>query len=39
MDKGRTNKVLKQTAAKVKYIIRAKTDNTSSKIIAAGDEG
>ncbi|HNY35218.1 MAG TPA: hypothetical protein PKK68_11220, partial [Methanothrix soehngenii] len=35
MGKGRKNKVLKLTAAKVKYIIRAKTDNTSSKIIAA----
>jgi hypothetical protein len=35
MGKGRANKVLKLTAAKVKYIIRAKTDNTSSKIIAA----
>jgi len=35
MGKGRANKVLKLTPAKVKYIIRAKTDNTSSKIIAA----
>jgi len=35
MGKGRKNKVLKLTAAKVKYIIRAKTDNISSKIIAA----
>jgi hypothetical protein len=35
MGKGRANKVLKLTAAKVKYIIRAKTDNNSSKIIAA----
>ena len=35
MGKGRKNKVLKLTAAKVKYIISAKTDNTSSRIIAA----
>jgi len=35
MVKGRRNKVLKLTPAKVKYIIRAKTNNISSKIIAA----
>jgi hypothetical protein len=35
MGKGRKNKVLKLTAAKVKYVIRAKTDNISLKIIAA----
>ncbi|MBN1235550.1 MAG: hypothetical protein JW999_05800 [Methanotrichaceae archaeon] len=35
MGKGRRNKVLKLTPAKVKYIIRAKTNNISSKIIAA----
>jgi putative transposase len=35
MGKGRRNKVLKLTAAKVKYIIRSKTNNISSKIIAA----
>jgi putative transposase len=35
MGKGRANKVLKLTPAKVKYIIRSKTNNTSSKIIAA----
>jgi len=35
MGKGRKNKVLKQTPAKIKYIIRAKTNNISSKIIAA----
>ena len=34
MVKGRRNKVLKLTPAKVKYIIRAKTNNISSKIIA-----
>ena len=34
MVKGRRNKVLKLTPAKVKYIIRAKTNNMSSKIIA-----
>lgn len=33
--KGRRNKVLKLTPAKVKYIIRAKTNNVSSRIIAA----
>ena len=35
MGKGRRNKVLKLTPAKVKYIIRAKTNNISSRIIAA----
>ena len=35
MVKGRRNKVLKLTPAKVKYIIRAKTNNISSRIIAA----
>lgn len=35
MSKGRKNKVLKLTPAKIKYIIRAKTNNVSSKIIAA----
>src|SRR5512136_2298474 len=35
MVKGRANKVLKLTPAKVKYIIREKTNNISSKIIAA----
>jgi hypothetical protein len=35
MGKGRRNKVLKLTPAKIKYIIRAKTNNISSKIIAA----
>jgi len=35
MGKGRANKVLKLTSAKVKYIIRAKTNNNSSKIIAS----
>ncbi|MDD2754222.1 MAG: DDE-type integrase/transposase/recombinase [Methanothrix sp.] len=34
MGKGRKNKVLKLTAAKVNYIIREKTNNISSKIIA-----
>ena len=34
MGKGRRNKVLKLTPAKVKYIIRAKSDNISSRIIA-----
>ena len=34
MVKGRRNKVLKLTPAKVKYIIRAKTNNISSRIIA-----
>lgn len=34
MGKGRKNRVLKLTAAKVKYIIRAKTNNISSRIIA-----
>jgi transposase InsO family protein len=34
MGKGRRNKVLKLTPAKVKYIIQAKTNNISSKIIA-----
>jgi len=34
MGKGRRNKVLKLTPAKVKYIIRAKRDNISSRIIA-----
>jgi len=34
MGKGRRNKVLKLTPAKIKYIIRAKTNNVSSKIIA-----
>ena len=34
MVKGRRNKVLKLTPAKVKYIIRAKTNNISSKTIA-----
>lgn len=35
MGKGGKNKVLKLTSAKVKYIIRAKTNNISSRIIAA----
>jgi hypothetical protein len=35
LGKGRRNKVLKLTPAKVKYIIRAKTNNISSRIIAA----
>ena len=35
MGKGRRNRVLKLTPAKVKYIIRAKTNNISSRIIAA----
>lgn len=35
MGKGRRNKVLKLTPAKVKYIIRAKINNISSRIIAA----
>jgi len=35
MGKGRKNKVLELTAAKVKYIIKAKTNNISSRIIAA----
>jgi hypothetical protein len=35
MSKGRRNKVLKLTPAKIKYIIRAKTNNISSRIIAA----
>jgi putative transposase len=35
MVNGRRNKVLKLTPAKVKYIIRAKTNNVSSKIIAS----
>jgi putative transposase len=35
MGKGRRNKVLRLTAAKVKYIIRAKTNNISSRIVAA----
>ena len=35
MGKGRKNKVLKLIAAKVNYIIREKTNNISSKIIAA----
>jgi len=35
MGKGRKNRVLKLTAARVKYIIRAKTNNISSRIIAA----
>jgi transposase len=34
MVKGRRNKVLKLTPAKVKYIIKAKTNNISSRIIA-----
>ena len=34
MGKGRRNKVLKLTPAKVKYIIRAKSNNISSKIIS-----
>jgi putative transposase len=34
MAKGRRNKVLKLTPAKVKYIIRAKTNNISSRIIS-----
>jgi putative transposase len=34
MVKGRRNKVLKLTPAKVKYIIQAKTNNISSRIIA-----
>jgi hypothetical protein len=33
MDKGRRNKVLKLTPAKVKYIIWGKIKNISSKII------
>jgi transposase len=35
MGKGRANKVLKLTPAKIKYIIREKTNNLSSKTIAA----
>jgi len=35
MVKGRRNKVLKLTAAKVDYIIKGKTNNTSSRNIAA----
>jgi len=35
MGKGRANNVLKLTPVKVKYIIRAKTNNISSKIIAS----
>ena len=34
MGKGRRNKVLKLTPAKVKYIIRAKSANVSSRIIS-----
>jgi putative transposase len=34
MGKGRRNKVLKLTPAKINYIIRAKTNNISSRIIA-----
>ena len=34
MGKGRKNKVLKLTPAKVKYIIRAKINNISSRIIS-----
>jgi transposase InsO family protein len=34
MRKGRRNKVLKLTPAKIKYIVRAKTNNISSRIIA-----
>ena len=34
MGKGRRNKVLKLTPAKVKYVTRAKSDNISSRIIA-----
>ena len=34
MGKGRRNKVLKLTPAKIKYIIRAKTNNISSRIIS-----
>jgi putative transposase len=34
MGKGRRNKILKLTPAKVKYIIRAKINNISSRIIA-----
>jgi len=34
-EQRRANKVLKLTPAKVKYIIREKTNNISSKIIAA----
>ncbi len=34
MGKGRKNNLLKLTAAKVKYIICAKTNNISSKYIA-----
>jgi hypothetical protein len=34
MGKGRLNKVLKLTSAKVKYITRAKTNSISSRIIA-----
>jgi hypothetical protein len=34
MSEGRANKVLKLTPAKVKYIILAKTNNISSRIIA-----
>ncbi len=35
MSKGRANKALELTPAKVKYIIREKTNNISFKIIAA----
>jgi transposase InsO family protein len=34
MGRGRRNKVLRLTPAKVKYIIRAKTNNVSSRIIS-----
>ena len=34
MGKGRKNKVLKLTPAKINYIIRSKTNNISSRIIA-----
>jgi hypothetical protein len=34
MGKGRRNKVLKLTPAKVKYIIRAKINNISTRIMA-----
>ena len=34
MGKGRGNKVIKLTPAKIKYIIRAKTNNISSRIIS-----
>jgi transposase InsO family protein len=34
MGKGRRNKVLRLTPAKIKYIIRAKTNNISSRIIS-----